>query len=114
MPVFIFLLFALSIVAIRILIYKGHKASAQLPMFQSNYFKAICENKDCLIKQECCSSSDSQHSSYILLHRLTLGKEHAEGPKCPWCSEPLSIKPLNQVEPMVEKTNPAVLQLENS
>ncbi len=114
MPLFIFLLFALSIAAIRILIFRGHKASSQLPIFKQNYVQAICRGKDCAVNKNRCNSSESPQDNYILLHKLTLEVSSSGGLKCPWCSETLNLKPLICMEPVDEIKKTAALQLENS
>ncbi|UNC90898.1 hypothetical protein [Candidatus Contubernalis alkaliaceticus] len=92
----LFLLLAVAIVAIRMLLFKEHKASARLPIFQNHYVQAICTNDLCPINREKYYASDPHNKMLILLHKLALCSQDIDTKrlKCPWCSQQLSFEPL--------------------
>lgn len=87
---------AVAIVAIRMLLFKEHKASAQLPIFKSNYVQAVCANDDCPINKEKYYPPEPHNKMLILLHKLSICAEDIEEKriKCPWCSQELNVEPL--------------------
>ncbi len=88
--------FAALILIIRVLIFRGHKASTHLPVFKSNYCQAICKNDHCSINQIQYNPPDRHNRMFILLHRLSLRSGDVENKalKCPWCGEALNIEPI--------------------
>jgi len=94
--ILVIIVFALAILIIRVLIHKGHKESAKLPIFKSNYVQAICVNDDCHLNEKRYYPPDSHNKMLILLHRLTLRPEDLKenSLNCPWCSASLTIEPL--------------------
>lgn len=87
---------AVAIVAIRMLLFREHKASAKLPIFKGNYVQAVCTNDECSINKEKYYHSEPHNKMLILLHKLALCSDDFEenSLKCPWCSQPLSFEPL--------------------
>lgn len=89
------ILVAVAIFVIRVLLFREHKATVQLPAFKKNYCQAICKNDDCDINQTLYYPPEKHNRMLILLHRLVLTWEDVDGKKlkCPWCGEPLHIEP---------------------